>query len=137
MAEMKYNFNMMTINVRGLNDQKKRRRVFRWIKKNKIDICLLQETYSSPEIENTWSNEWGRKIIFSHGTRHGRGVLLLIRPGFDIEINNFSTDNIGRVLLLETTIQDVPFKICNIYAPNIESSQFQFYNYLKKLLTQK
>lgn len=137
MGDLKYNFSLMTINVRGLNERKKRRSVFRWIKQNKIDICLIQESYSSPEVENIWSNEWGRKIIFSHGTKHGRGVMILLRPGLDIEISNTSTDNIGRLILLEATIQDTPFKFCNIYAPNNEENQIQFYQYLKKLLTQK
>lgn len=136
-CEAKYNLNLMTINIRGLNDRRKRRSVFRWIKKQKIDICLVQESYSSPEIENIWSNEWGRKIIFSHGTRHGRGVLLLIRPGLDIEIHNTHTDDIGRVLMLDASIQDVSFKICNIYAPNSEDGQLHFYNYIRSLLDQK
>lgn len=135
MGDMNYSFSLMTINVRGLNERKKRRSVFRWIKQNKVDICLIQESYSSPEVENIWSNEWGRKIIFSHGTRHGRGVMILLKPGLDIEIGNTLKDNIGRLLLLDAKIQDTPFKICNIYAPNNEDSQLQFYNHLNNLLT--
>jgi exonuclease III len=137
MAEENYNFSSMTINVRGLNERKKRRSVFRWIKQNKIDLCFVQESYSSPEVENIWSNEWGRKIIFSHGTRHGRGVLVLIRPGLDIKINDVYSDDIGRLLLLDAKIQDVDFKLCNIYAPNTEESQIHFYQWLKRLLNRK
>ena len=133
----KYQFNLMSINIRGLNERKKRRSVFRWIKQNKIDICLVQESYSSAEVENIWSNEWGRKIIFSHGTKHARGVIILLRPGFDIEIENIYRDEIGRLLFLDVKIQDNPFKICNIYAPNNEESQKHFYQYLKKQLLQK
>ena len=41
------------------------------------------------------------------------------------------------MLLLEVKIQDVPFKICNIYAPNAEENQINFFNYLNKTLTQR
>ena len=97
MAEEKYNVKLLTINVRGLNSQTKRRNVFRWVKKQKIDICLLQETYSVQSVENTWRNEWAGQIHFSHGSNHGRGVMLLIRPGFDAQVTDSYTDDSGRL----------------------------------------
>ena len=134
MGEHSYNFSMMTINIRGLNERKKRRNVFRWIKRHKIDVCLVQETYSSPEVENIWSNEWGRQIIFSHGTNHGRGVMILIRPKFEMEVLNTFRDDMGRMLFLDTKVQDTYFKICNVYAPNTEDAQFHFYHRLRNKL---
>lgn len=132
----KFKFNMISINTRGLVDRKKRRSMFRYIKKKKADICFMQETHSSIEAENVWKNEWGGSIIFSHGTKHARGVMVLFRPGLDIEVLQTSSDNIGRMLFLCVKIQNVQFNLINIYAPNYEENQIHFYRSLKNIMTQ-
>ena len=99
--------------------------------------CFMQETYSTADIEHIWRNEWGGQILYSHGTCHSRGVMVLIRPGFDVKINNVETDNIGRTLIIDAKIEDAPFKLINIYAPNNEESQVHFYNQLRNTLTRK
>ena len=137
MAEDKFAFNLVSVNARGLNDRKKRRNLFRWVKRNKFDICLVQETYSTKETENCWTNEWGGKIIFSHGSRHSRGVMTLIKPGFDAKVIDVSADNIGRLLMVDVMIQDVKFKIINIYAPNHEDDQINFYRHLRRQINVK
>lgn len=61
----KFAFNILSVNIRGMNDRKKRRNVFRWVKKNKYDICFLQEAHSTTEMENVWKNEWGKYIVLA------------------------------------------------------------------------
>lgn len=128
------NLKVLSLNIRGLNQEKKRRSLFKWLKVNDIQICFLQETYSTPEIENQWRNEWGGKAYFVHGTNHARGVMILIKPKLDAEIVNLYHDDIGRVLLMEAKIQDISYKFINIYAPNNEESQLHFYGYLKNFM---
>ena len=128
--------NILSVNIRGLNDRKKRRNLFRWVKKNKYDICFIQETYSSNEIENIWKNEWGGQIVFSHGSSHSRGVLILIKPGLDAKVVSVHSDNIGRFLLVDATIQDTQFKLVNIYAPNNDNDQLNFYHYIHRQINQ-
>lgn len=134
MDSSNFNLNIVSFNVRGLNDQKKRRSIFRWLKQKHIDICLLQETYCTTKVENMWKNEWGGKIFFSNGTNHARGVAVLIKPGFDVDVLDVTNDINGRMLLLELNIQGTPFNVMNIYAPNTESSQFHFYHFIKRTL---
>ena len=69
----------------------------------------MQETYSTTDIEHIWRNEWGGKIIYSHGTSHSRGVMLLIRAGFAIQIDKIETDTVGRILTADAKIQDSAF----------------------------
>lgn len=133
----KYDFTIMSVNIRGINDRQKRRNVFRYLKTNKIDVCLLQETYSSPEIERIWKNEWGGSVYFGHGTRHSRGVMMLVRPGFDANVTDIYTDNIGRLMIAEVCIQDTIFKLLNIYAPNAEENQIHYYRYLKNIMDKR
>ena len=59
-----------SLNVRGLNNQKKRQTIFQWLKSSHPCVTLLQETYSQESDEDLWVSDWGNKIIFSHGTRH-------------------------------------------------------------------
>lgn len=132
-----YNFKIMSINIRGLNDRKKRRKVFRWIKNNKIDICFVQETHSTADLERIWRSEWGRDIIYSHGTNRARGVAILMKPGLDMTVNNVYSDNIGRMLLADVTIQNTKFKLLNIYAPNTEDSQLNFFHYVRNVMARK
>jgi len=50
-------FKIISLNVRGLSNFKKRRVIFNWCRKMKSDIILLQETPSKLEIEKQWEHE--------------------------------------------------------------------------------
>ena len=116
-----------------------------------------KETYSDKTIENVWSAEWGATsfpgsspgrvgedpgnevewggdIFYSHGSKHSRGVMILIRPALKVENTSISGDNNGRVLIVNLTIQDEEFCLANIYAPNDQSVQVDFYTQLKSKL---
>lgn len=92
---------------------------------------MLQETYSTADIEHVWKNEWGGQICFSHGTNHAWGTMLLIKPGSDVIVSNVYTDSIGRFLLVDVQVQDTAFKIASVYSPNNEENQVHFYRYFK------
>ena len=66
-------------------------------------------------------------MIFSHGSNHSRGVLVLINEQLQYEINNIVTDNEGRYILLEMTIQESPFLLRNLYAPTKLNEQIAFF----------
>lgn len=67
-----FRLSFCSLNVRGLNQARKRRRVFRWLHNQKFDVAFLQETYSSKSVEEIWKAEWGGKIYYSHGTTHSK-----------------------------------------------------------------
>ena len=97
--------------------------------------------YKNPIVlktERIWRSEWGGNVFFAHGGHHARGVMALIRAGLDIKMVNSFTDGVGRILLLDTLIQDERFSLINIiYAPHTEESQVCFYSQLKKIMLQK
>ena len=45
--ETNTDFNVISLNVRGLRSLDKRRGIFLWLTKQKADIVFLQETYST------------------------------------------------------------------------------------------
>ena len=55
---------ILSLNVRGLRNQIKRRAVFAYLKRQKADIFCLQETYSNKLDESVWPAEWGGKYVF-------------------------------------------------------------------------
>ena len=77
---MSHKLNILSLNVRGLRNENKRRAIFSYLKNQKATIFCLQEIFSKPEDEKTWPAEWGGKMYFSHGSEHSKGVCILVNP---------------------------------------------------------
>lgn len=94
-----FNFKLLSLNARGIRDFHKRKTIFTRIKKQKVDIAFLQETYSSQEIENQFKLQWRGKMLFAHGTSHSKGVLILFNENLQIDIKHVLGDSEGRYSL--------------------------------------
>ena len=84
---------ILSLNVRGIRDQIKRRSIFSFLKGFKANIYFLQETYSDLKDEIIWKNEWGGEIFFSHGTNHSKGVCILINPTIHCQVDYCYSNN--------------------------------------------
>ena len=124
------NLKCISLNIRGINKAIKRRNLFRWLNSGKYDIIFLQETYSDKIIENVWRAEWGGDIFYSHDSKHTRRGMTLVRPTVKVENISTTCDRNGRVLIVNLTIQDEEFCLANIYAPNDQNLQVDFYTQL-------
>ena len=60
----------MSLNIRGLRNQRKMRNIFSYLKDQNCAVYLLQETFSKPQDELIWKTEWRGEIFFSHGSNH-------------------------------------------------------------------
>jgi len=56
-------------------------------------------------------------------TEHSRGVLTLVKAGFDCQWKVCKQDELGRYVILKSTVQGQPFIFVNIYAPNKVNEQ--------------
>ena len=65
--------------------------------------------------------------FFAHGSINSQRVAILIRKGFDFKYKSFRSDEEGRYLILEASVQDASFLLVNIYAPNITMKQSSFF----------
>ena len=63
------------------------------------------------------------------------GVAILVRKSLDFKLTSLRVDNEGRYLILEAIIQDTPFLLINIYAPNKTSNQSSFFLALPELIS--
>ena len=134
MGRNNINFKLLSLNARGIRSFDKRKSIFNWMFKSSADICFLQETYSTPEVENIWKKQWKGDMFFSHGTFHSRGVLILVKEQFDFQLQSVKVDSQGRYILLEAMIQDSPFLMLNIYAPNKCAEQCDFFKIISEEL---
>ena len=105
-----------------MND-KKRRSIFDYHRVN-ADILVLIETHSIPENECIWINEWGGKILFSHGTTKSRGIAVLISKTMGDKIINIEKCSNGRYIIFDIIENGETVSIAAIYAPNEDSPVF-------------
>ena len=115
--------NIISLNVRGIKDNVKRKAIFEYYR-TRCDILCLQETHSTIEDEVTWKTSWGGNSIFAHGTNNSRGVCVLVNPKFQGKISNILCDQEGRYILCDIWHDDVLCTMANIYAPNSDSPGF-------------
>ena len=111
------NLNCLLLNVRGLNKTFKRRLIFRWLHKQKQHFIFLQECYSSNLCASRWENEWGGRVIYSHGTNHSKGVMILINPSVDRKIEKTVCDKNGRFIITKFSLDEQSIVLVNVYAP--------------------
>ena len=128
------NLKLISLNVRGLGNFRKRREIFTWCRKQKADVTFLQETHSTKNCEAQWKKEWGSLIIFSHGTSNARGVAVLIKNKLDVVIQQELSDSKGRLLSLNVKIKDKHYRLINVYGPNKDAEAICFYQNLSSTL---
>ena len=122
--------NIMSLNIRGLNDEKKRRKIFRWLENNKCDILLFQETFAQKEFPKSDAINWVIKHNLSNSS-HSRGVAIGIHNKINFNIQNIHKRNDARAILINVTIENTDMTICNIYAPTDVSQRKEFFNNIK------
>ena len=119
------NLGVATFNVNGINSRDKRIKVFEWLKLKHESVIFLQETHSTPEAEKQWEREWGGRIFFSHGKSNSTGVAILVKTALSgAEPIKIERDNVGRCILVDLKVEDIPFRFVNFYGPNKDETVF-------------
>ena len=124
-------FDLLSINVRGIRTFEKRKAVFSWLVNSDADIFFLQETYSTRDIEISGENNGRAKCSSRMVAIIAEG---LVRDNLDFKIHSTKVDSQGHYIYLEAYIQDSPYFILNIYASNKCSEQFLFFKDLSDIL---
>ena len=118
---------LLSLNVRGLRNTLKRSQIYKLCEDQKFNIMFMQETYWTKEIETVIQSEWRGKCFFSHGTNHSCGVSILINDKLDLKVNKIDSQNDGRTLLLDVTIEGYNVILVNVYAPTRKSEREKFF----------
>ena len=118
------NVKLCSLNVRGLRNGLKRRKIFQFLKAQKADIYLLQETHSTKEVERLWSNEWGSLGYFSHGSNDSRGVAVFVDKKIRSKVRVIERDMEGRYLIIKMQVEEFSVNLANVYGPNNDNPKF-------------
>ena len=127
-------FKLISLNVKGISNFKKRRIIFTWSRKRNADITFLQETHSTLETIVRWKNEWGGELIACHGGSNSRGVAILMKNDLDCKVQHTILDPMGRYIILKADIKDSRYVLINVYAPNKDKDQIEFVKNLLVIL---
>ena len=127
--------NIVSYNVRGLRNNKKRLALYEWVKEKEYEIILLQETHCHLKKETIkWGKEWKGKSIWCKGTSRSKGVTVLFKEYSRLEYSNEVIDPNGRFIALDIKINENKYRIINIYAPNQEYERVKFFNEMNELV---
>lgn len=131
-----FNFQVTTLNVRGMRNCKKRRKMIHWFSKHEASkgITFIQETHTTPECMQEWKNIFRGEIFMSHGSNNSKGVAVLIGEKLDHKIKEYIVDERGRYVIMSALIQGCEFVLINIYQPNEEKYQIETLKELFKKL---
>ena len=107
---------IISMNVRGIRNLKKRRSLFYIFKQNNYDIICLQETHIKEIDKNMIENEWGPNFHLSEGTTHSKGLLTLF--GSSLKPENVKVALKGeRHLISIVSINTIQLSVANFYGP--------------------
>ena len=133
MASKTNNVKVMSLNVRGLNDSLKRKKVFGWINQQKPHIVFLQETFCTNKLQPYINSMWKGKVIHSlTDSNHSRGVAILLSENLDYKIINVHESKDGRKLLLNIEMLNNVFSLVCVYAPNRVKDRSDYFKDLHK-----
>ena len=121
---------MVTLNMNGLHDPIKRRRVSGWIKKQDPSICCLQETHFRPKDIYSLKMKCWRTIYHSNGPQKKAGVAILISDKLKFIPKTVVRDEEGHYIILKGSSQQKDLTVMNIYAPHVGAAK-----YINQLIT--
>uniref|UniRef100_A0A8C7WYM9 Reverse transcriptase domain-containing protein n=1 Tax=Oryzias sinensis TaxID=183150 RepID=A0A8C7WYM9_9TELE len=112
------NIKMVTLNVNGLNNPIKRKKVISMLKKENAQILFLQETKLNDQEHNKFKQMGYRNTFYSSNeSNKKRGVAILITNSIQFECSKEIKDKCGRYVMVKGKLQNELITMINIYAP--------------------
>ena len=99
----------------------------------KYDVSCLQETYVTNNVVKHWQRNWKGTFLFTPGTNHSKGQIILINKNTKIENIKEIISN-ERLLGLTFEVEGTSYTILNIYVPAKDSEKTAFFHYLSSVL---
>ena len=94
-------FEVVSYNVNGIGDDRKRRKIFNFLKKQTSNkaVIFMQEIHSTKATEKRVEYQWGGKMLFSHGTSNSTEVCICFRYNLEHKIIKVISDAEGRYII--------------------------------------
>ena len=125
---IKTDIQIITLNVRGLNDKKKRQELFYWLRKQDVDIIALHETHLGKDNDEwRWTREWDGQSYWTNVSTNSKGVALLFNRKFKYDILNIQKEKSGRLISASVKFGDKCVRLVCVYAPNDGNERVKFF----------
>lgn len=115
--------NIASLNAHGIRDKHKRKGVICHLKETHFDIFVFKSP-TSQTVKDMWKSEWGGDMIYSVGSSHSEGQVILIKKGFQFEWQIVLISD--RVLIVKVNTEMGDVYIANMYAPNSVSEKMYY-----------
>lgn len=122
---MENNFKILSLNVNGLNDPRKRRLALKYFKTFRKSIILLQETHCKRGCARLWRSQWPGSMLLSEGSRNQGGVAILFSRDLKPSISNVYTHIDERFIVADIELENRCFKIASVYMPTSDHENRQ------------
>lgn len=117
--------NLITYNIKGVNNPIKRKKILGQLKKMCCSIALLQETHLTEIEHQKLKREWVDQVYCSsYGKHKKRGVAILFSKSIFFNCEKVFQDTEGRYIMVIGTIGGLKITILNVYAPNEDCPNF-------------
>ena len=123
---------IISINVRGIREKKKRMCIINWLKNKTFDVICLQETFLTEDIKDQTEKDFkilGKLFSSCSDSSHSRGVSILISQRLaDIDITGIHKSSDGRKVMVNVKLpcSNTAFCFVSAYAPNKIKDRFEF-----------
>lgn len=115
---------LCTWNIKGVHNPVKRRKILTFLKRDNIDIALLQETHLNDQEHLKLQRGGFVQVFFSSFTSRSRGVAILVKKNLQFSVLDCVNDKSGRYVIVKGVIQGVTISILNVYYPPAHPSDF-------------
>ena len=106
---------LLTLNVNGIRDPRKRKHIFHFCKLLEVDVVLLQETHISCwDDVHLWSFEWDGSLHASFGSEVSCGTVILLSPKLACHVGKVERDHEGRVICLHLLVGRIFLPSCQL-----------------------
>ncbi len=127
------NVKICSINVWGIRDEMKRRKLYAWLEEGKYDVIFLQETHCMMNDPEIFDKGWHGTVYHSPtDSKNSRGVAIAFANKFNHSLLKYSIDKEGRKILVNIEHAGNNLAFANLYAPNNQKDRK---NYFSKCLT--
>ena len=75
-----------------------------------------------------WRAKWGGEILFAYGFKDSKGSVILFNTYLNVDILEITVHKNGRFLVANINIKQDYLCLVNIYAPNDQNQQVNFFD---------
>ena len=119
-----YELKIMSMNCRGLGEQRKRRDVMHFIRHTDFNVIFLQDTHITTQMIPYFDNLWRGTCYHSCFSSRSRGNSILIKNSVQYNLITTINSASGNFVIVVCEIASETFAFVNIYGPNNDNPSF-------------